>query len=134
MNSVILIGRLTHDPELSYTAGQKVVCKFTLAVDRVKDGADFIRIITWDKQAENCSKYLSKGRQAAVRGRIQTGSYDDRNGNKVYTTDVVADNVEFIGERSENSRSDGRNYGKGNSYQPSAQSPNFAEINEPIPF
>ena len=102
MNSVILIGRLARDPELSYTPNQTEVCKFTLAVDRPKahgedKGADFIRIIVWGLQGDRCGKYLTKGRQVAVMGRIQTGSYKNRNGDTVYTTDVVADRVEFLG-------------------------------------
>ena len=102
MNSVILIGRLARDPEMSYTQQQTALTRFTLAVDRPKrqgedNGADFIRITVWGKQAENCDRYLSKGRQAAVMGRIQTGSYKNRNGETVYTTDVIADRVEFLG-------------------------------------
>lgn len=97
MNNVILIGRLTNDVEFGYTPNQNAMCKFTLAVNRVKEGADFIRIIVWNKQAENCNKYLSKGRQVAVHGRIQTGSYKGKDGKTVYTTDVIADNVEFLG-------------------------------------
>lgn len=100
MNNVVLIGRLANDPELSYTPNnQTAVCRFTLAVNRMRkeDGADFIRITVWGKQAENCDRYLSKGRQAAVHGRIQTGSYTNRDGAKVYTTEVVANSVEFLG-------------------------------------
>ena len=103
MNSVVLIGRLTRDPELSYTPNtQSAVTRFTLAVDRPRrqgedQGADFIRITVWGKQAETCDRYLSKGRQVAVLGRIQTGSYKNREGVTVYTTDVVADRVEFLG-------------------------------------
>ena len=103
MNSVILIGRLARDPELSYTANtQTAMCRFTIAVDRPRrqgedQGADFIRITVWGRQAESCDRYLSKGRQVAVMGRIQTGSYKDRNGETVYTTDVVAERVEFLG-------------------------------------
>lgn len=100
MNSVVLIGRLANDPELSYTPNnQTAVCRFTLAVNRMRkeDGADFIRITVWGKQAENCDRYLSKGRQAAIHGRIQTGSYTNRDGAKVYTTEVVASSVEFLG-------------------------------------
>ena len=101
MNSVILIGRLTKDVELSYTQSNTPVAKFTLAVDRPKrdgqeNGADFIRITVWGKQAENCDRYLGKGRQAAIMGRITTGSYE-KNGERVYTTDVTADRVEFLG-------------------------------------
>lgn len=103
MNSVILIGRLARDPELSYTPNtQAAVCRFTIAVDRAKrngedQGADFIRVTTWGRQAEICDRYLSKGRLISVQGRIQTGSYKNRNGETVYTTDVVADRVEFLG-------------------------------------
>lgn len=107
MNEVILIGRLTRDPETRYTQGQMALCNFTLAVDRPysrnrREGdqtADFIRITVFDRQAENCSKYLTKGSQAAVQGRIQTGSYQDKDGKTIYTTDVVANRVEFLGSR-----------------------------------
>ena len=100
MNNVVLIGRLTKDPELAY-GGQNsdiAVCRFTLAVDRpTQDKAtDFIRIVVFRKQAENAKQYLAKGRQCAVEGRIQTGSYKDREGKTVYTTDVVANRVEFL--------------------------------------
>jgi len=109
MNSVILIGRLAKDPELSYTPStQTAACRLTLAVDRPKrngeaDGAgyvrsaDFIRVTVWGRQGETCDHYLAKGRQVAISGRIQTGSYKNRNGETVYTTDVVADRVEFLG-------------------------------------
>ena len=105
MNQVILIGRLARDPELSYTPNtQQAVCRFTIAVDRPRRrdsnedaGADFIRITVWGRQAETCDRYLSKGRQVAVVGRIQTGSYKNREGVTVYTTDVVAERVEFLG-------------------------------------
>lgn len=102
MNNVVLIGNLSRDPELSYTPNtQTAVCRFTLAVNRPKrdgqdTGADFIRIIVWGRQAENCKRYLSKGRKVAVSGRITTGSYKDRNGQTVYTTDITAENVEFL--------------------------------------
>ena len=94
MNSVVLIGRLTKDPEVRYTAG-------TVAVDRpVRAGGerqtDFPRVTVFGKQAENCERYLKKGRLVGVQGRIQTGSYDKNDGTKVYTTDVVADRVEFL--------------------------------------
>ena len=103
MNSVILIGRLARDPELSYTPNtQNAKCIFTIAVDRPRrngedQGADFIRITVWGTQGENCDRYLSKGRQVAIAGRIQTGSYKNRDGQTVYTTDVVAERVEFLG-------------------------------------
>lgn len=102
MNSVTLIGRLTKDVELKYTGNQTSAAHFTLAVNRPQaqnseNSADFIRITVFGKQAENCNRYLSKGRQAAISGRIQTGSYKDKEGKTVYTTDVIANNVEFLG-------------------------------------
>jgi single-strand DNA-binding protein len=114
MNSVILIGRLCADPELSYTPNtQTAVCRFTLAVDKARktedQSADFIRITVWDKQAENCDRYLRKGSQCAIHGRIQTGSYKGRNGETVYTTDVVADRVEFLGSKGETQQEVPRN-------------------------
>ena len=99
MNSVLLIGRLTRDPERVDRSGN-VICTFTIAVDRPKDGADFIRIVAFGKQAENCSQYLAKGRQVAVQGHIQTGSYP-KEGQTIYTTDVVGDRVEFLGSNPE---------------------------------
>ncbi len=139
MNSVVLIGRLARDPELSYTPNtQTAACRITLAVDRPKkkgdEGvADFIRIIVWGAQAESCAKYLSKGRQAAVKGRISTGSYKNRDGQTIYTTEVVAEQVEFLGTGGENSRSNGRNHDSGNSYQPEPET-GFFSMNEPVPF
>ena len=117
MNSVILTGRLTRDPELRYTSGsQMAVAKFSIAVDRpVRAGkereADFPRITVFGKQAENCERYLAKGRMVGIQGRLQTGSYQDKDGRTVYTTDVIADRVEFLewGERKEGASSG--NYG-----------------------
>ena len=104
MNNVILIGRLVRDPELSYTTTGTAICKFTLAVDRPagagKDKtADFIRITVFNAQAENSNRYLKKGSKCAVNGRIQTGSYKDRDGKTVSTFDVIANNVEFLQAR-----------------------------------
>lgn len=101
MNSVILIGRLTRDPEVRYVAtSQMAVATFTVAINRpMTNGekkADFPRVTVFGKQAENCERYLAKGRLVGVQGRLQTGSYQDKNGNTVYTTDVVADRVEFL--------------------------------------
>ena len=102
MNKVVLIGRLTRDPELRYTGSNTPVASFTLAVNRPFSNqqgereADFINVVVWRKQAENVKNYLSQGSQAAVEGRIQTRSYDDQNGQKRYVTEVVADNVEFL--------------------------------------
>ncbi len=98
MNSVVLIGNLTRDPEVRYTAEtQTAVCTFTLAINRGKDkGADFPKITIFGKQAENCERFLEKGRKVAVQGKINTGSYKNKDGATVYTTDVIANNVEFL--------------------------------------
>ena len=112
MNSVALIGRLTRDPEVRYGAAtQTAVARFTIAVDRQRgregeQTADFIGIVCFGKTAELVEKYMSKGRLVGVTGRIQTGSYE-KDGRKVYTTDVVADRVEFLdrGDRSEGGQS-----------------------------
>ena len=98
MNRVLLIGRLTKDPEVRYTKSQLAVAHFTLAVDRpTKDKqTDFIRVVAFDKTAENIEKYVRKGSQVAVEGSITTGSYKDRDGKTVYTTDISADRVEFL--------------------------------------
>lgn len=95
MNNVILIGRLTSDPELKQSE-KYTQCKFTLAVNRLKEGADFISCIAWNKQAELINKYLHKGNQVAIEGRIQTGSYE-KDGVKHYTTDVIVQSLNFIG-------------------------------------
>lgn len=106
MNNAVLIGRLCRDPELSYTTTGTAICKFTLAVDRpTRAGedktADFIRITAWSAQAENIGRYLHKGSKCAVNGRIQTGSYKDRDGKAVSTFDVIASNVEFLDSKTE---------------------------------
>ena len=101
MNRVELIGRITRDPELRYTSSNIATARFTLAVNRPfqsqngEQGTDFINIVVWRKQAENVKKYVSKGSLVAVEGRIQTGSYE-KDGQRVYTTDVVADSVQFL--------------------------------------
>lgn len=102
MNKVILMGRLTRDPEVKNTTTGKAVATFTLAVDRRfknKDGqkeADFINIVVWGKQAEFVGQYLSKGSQIGVSGRLQVRSYDGQDGHRRYVTEVVADEVYFI--------------------------------------
>lgn len=102
LNRVILIGRLTRDPELRYTPTGVAVAQFTLAVDRPFSNqqgereTDFIPIVTWRQLAETCAQYLRKGRLAAVEGRLQVRSYDNAEGRKVYVTEVVADNVRFL--------------------------------------
>ena len=102
MNRVALIGRLTSKPELKYTPSNIETTKFTVAVNRNYTGtdgkreADFINVVAWKKQAETITKYFDKGSLIAIEGRIQTGSYTDKDGNKRSTTDVVLENLEFI--------------------------------------
>ena len=108
MNRIILLGRLVKDPDVKVTTSGKTVCTFSLAVDRPFQGkngqreADFILIQTWNKTAEICGNSLSKGQRLLVEGRLQIRSYDGKDGNKHYVTEVIADRVEFI-ERKEKS-------------------------------
>lgn len=100
MNKVILIGRLTKDPDLRYTPNGAAVCNFTVACDkRDKDGnkdADFIDCVAWNKSAENLAKYMSKGRQIAVEGRVDVSSYE-KDGQRRWKTQIVCNSVEFLG-------------------------------------
>ena len=142
MNSVVLLGRLTRDPEVRYSAGtQMAICRFSVAIDRPprqngEKQTDFPSVVVFGKQAENCERYLAKGRLVGIQGRLQTGSYTNKDGATVYTTDVVADRVEFLewGDRSERQTA-----------RPAAQSSapaggfdaapeGFSAIDEDIPF
>ncbi|MGL4483485.1 MAG: single-stranded DNA-binding protein [Anaerovoracaceae bacterium] len=102
MNNVSLIGRLTRDPEVRYTQGANLaVASFSIAIDRLpraneEKKTDFIRIVVFGKQAESCEKFLAKGRLVGVEGRIQTDSYVNKEGQKVFTTDIVANRVQFL--------------------------------------
>ena len=139
MNKVILMGRLTRDPEVRYSAGENAlaIARYTLAVDRRfhRDGeatADFINCVTFGRAAEFAEKYLRQGTKIAVSGRIQTGSYTNRDGHKVYTTEVVVDEQEFA---------EGKNAGSGSSHtQPAPETDpdgfmNIPEgIEEEMPF
>lgn len=125
MNNINLVGRITRDPETTYTQNNMAVCKFTLAVDRrfKKDGqqqADFPRIVCFGKTAENVDKYMGKGRLVGVTGRLQTGSYKDKDDRMVYTTDVIADSVDFLDKAKEGQGSQGNE--------------DFTPSNEPDPF
>ena len=104
MNKVILAGRLVRDPELRYTQTGKAVVSFSLAVNRrfnhnQEQTADFIPIVVWDKLAEVCSKHLFKGSQVLIKGRIQIRSYDAQDGSKRYVTEVIAQELEFMGSK-----------------------------------
>lgn len=107
MNNVSLIGRLTQDPELRTTSTGLSNCRFSLAVDGRTNSegertTNFINVVAWRAQAENLCKYCSKGSQVAVTGYIQTGSYTAQDGTKRYTTDVVANQITFLGSKSSN--------------------------------
>ena len=95
MNTVCLVGRLTSDPELKYTQNGKAVAKFTIAIDRYKSEADFIRVVAWEKQAEAVANYIRKGQQLGITGNIKTGKYQKDDGSTVYTTEVYAQSFDF---------------------------------------
>lgn len=113
MNKVFLIGRLVRDPELRYTSSNIPVASFSLAVNRNftnqsgEREADFINIVVWRKQAENCKNYINQGSQVAIDGRLQTRSYEDQTGQKRYVTEVVADNVQFLDTKASRQQKDG---------------------------
>ncbi len=148
LNRVILIGRLTKDPELRYTPQGVAVAQFTLAVDRgfssnrEEREADFIPIVVWRQLAETCANYLRKGRLAAVEGRIQVRNYDNNEGRRVYVTEVIADNVRFLesanregGGQARDESSGGGNaggYGGGNAGRSSGSRNSGSNNNDPF--
>ena len=151
MNSVQLIGRLTRDPEVRYTTGQNqtAVARFGIAVNDgygENERTSFINIVVFGRQAENCERYLSKGRQVGITGRIQTGSYENKEGRKVNTFEVVANRVEFLGGGDGASRQSGSGYSRPQqSQQPQQNSgggfgedfggiEGFQSVDDDIPF
>lgn len=139
MNKVILIGRLARDPEMRTTPSGVATTSFTIAVQRNYANAqgdreaDFISCVAWRKQAENIAKYCSKGSQVAVEGRIQTRNYDAQDGTKRYVTEVIADNVTFLGGRSTSSESSSyaaNNYNNVSNTNDSMSSNNFGGSND----
>ncbi len=112
INRCVLVGRLTKDPEIRYTSSNIAYTRFTIAVNRTFSGpngereADFIQCIAWRKQAENVARFVKKGSLVGVEGRIQTGSYDDRDGTRKYTTDIVCDSVQFLEPKGDGSEPD----------------------------
>lgn len=140
MNDVTLIGNLGGDPELRYTNGGAAVCNFKLATNERftdKDGnkqeqTEWHRIVVWGKQAEVCEKYLSKGKQVAIKGQIKTREWEDKDGNRRYTTEITARHVEFLGERGGGGRSGGSGGSKANDGR--APSNNRAFNDDDIPF
>lgn len=112
MNNVVLIGRMVRDPEVRYTANQTAVARFTIAIDRMtrqgeEKKTDFPNIVCFGKTAELCERFLTKGRQVGVQVRIQTGSYKTQTGETRYTTEIVADRVEFLGSKNDGGGSGG---------------------------
>lgn len=113
VNKVILLGRLGQDPELKYTPGGSAVCNFSLATTEAwtdkqgqkQEKTEWHRVVVWGKLAELCNQYLAKGRQAFLEGRLQTRSWDDKDGNKRYTTEILASTVQFIGGATANNNS-----------------------------
>ncbi len=110
MNKTILIGNLTKDPEYSTTQSGTAVCKMSIAVNRNfvnaegKRDTDYFNIVAWRGLADNCAKYLSKGKKIAVVGSIQNRSYDDKNGQTKYVTEIMADEIEFLSPQIENAK------------------------------
>ena len=140
MNNVSLIGRLTADPELKHTQSGIATTRFAIAVDRtfVKQGeerqADFINIVAWRQTAEFVCKYFTKGRRIAIIGEIRTGSYIDKDGNKRYTFEVFANNVEFCDSKGDSGNGNGNGNGNGGGSQRSYQQNNYRqEAPKPAP-
>ena len=123
INRAVLTGRLTRDPELRYTTSGTAVVSFTLAVDRQfrnQNGdrdADFINCVIWRKSAENFCNFTSKGSLVGIQGRIQTRSYDNKDGQRVYVTEVVAENITFLDSKKGNNQSQQGGYQQSNGYQ-----------------
>lgn len=130
MNSVVLMGRLVHDPKLVDVNGT-AICSFRLAVDKEygKGEADFINCKAFSKTAENLTAYKHKGDAIALKGRIQTGSYKNKNGDTVYTTDVIADRIEFVG--SKNDSTNNREREQSYRYE---EAPAFESVTDDVPF
>lgn len=140
VNKVILVGNLGQDPEIRYTPGGAAVCNFSIATTerwnskqsgQLEEKTEWHRIVVWGKQAENCNQYLKKGRPAYIEGRLQTRSWDDKDGNKRYTTEIVAQAVQFLGGRDSAGSSEPRAAAK-----PQAQNdgPPPFDADDDIPF
>ncbi|MBU8684177.1 single-stranded DNA-binding protein SsbA [Bacillus haynesii] len=133
LNRVVLVGRLTKDPELRYTPSGAAVATFTLAVNRTftnqqgEREADFINCVVWRRQAENVANFLKKGSLAGVDGRLQTRSYENQQGQRVYVTEVQAESVQFLEPKGGGSGSGGYSGGQGGQHFGGGQ-------NEPAPF
>lgn len=143
MNRCVILGNLTRDPELKTTTSGKSVCNFTVAVSRRFSNqsgereADFIPVVVWAKQAENCAKYLRKGSQCAVAGSIQVRNYEAKDGSRRYVTEVIADEVQFLARTASSASSENSSQNQDSQYQDggSQSAPSdMQEINEDLPF
>ncbi len=141
MNKVILIGRLTKDSELRYTQSGTAVAGFTLAVDRRFSNqsgereADFVNCVAWNKAAEFVSEYFHKGKQMALEGRLQVRSYDGNDGQKRWVTEVVAEQIEFVGSKNDGSNnSNGRNGNTNSSSGSSSGNNPYAGLGQEVMF
>ncbi len=140
INKVIIVGRLGNNPELKTLSPGNMVTTFSVATSEswVKDGqkqerTEWHRVVVWGKQAENCAKYLSKGRQVYVEGKLQTRQWEDQQGQKKYSTEVVAQNVQFLGSTSENATTTSSSQNEGFESQDFGPEPKF-DANDEIPF
>lgn len=134
INTVVLIGRLTKDPILRYTQNGIAVASFTIAVNRIKSGsngqqeADFVNCVAWRKQAENLCNFMIKGDAVGIDGRIQTRSYDGQDGNRVFVTEVVAEQVQFLtSKKKDGNQSQGNYSGNQSTSQPQGNNQNTNE-------
>lgn len=139
MNKVVLMGRLTKDPDVRYTQTGKVVCQFTLAVDRPfanqdrQKEADFIQVVVWGKIAELCGNSLTKGQRVLIDGRLQIRSYDAKDGGKRWVTEIIAQSVEFIERKTADSNSQGHSSNPAPKSEMEAFGP-AVPFDEEIPF
>src|SRR5690606_35354525 len=137
MNRVVLVGRLTADPQLRYTSSGTAVATFTLAVNRNfknqagEQEADFINVVVWRKPAENVANFLKKGSLAGVDGRIQTRNYEGQDGKKVYVTEVVSESVQFLEPRNSNNQQNNQTTSQSNTSPNNDRDP-FANDGQPI--
>ncbi len=139
VNKVILIGNLGKDPDLRYTPGGQAVASFTMATNEkwrdkegnMQDKTEWHNIVVWGRQAEIAKEYLAKGRPAYIEGRLQTRSWDDKDGNKRYITEIVAQRIQFLGSREQGA---GASSGSGGEMPPEAPQPDLAAEDDDLPF
>lgn len=135
INNVVLVGRMTKDPELKYTQSGVAVTRFTLAVNRPftnqqgQREADFVNCVTWRKQAENTANFLRKGSLTGIEGRIQTSNFEGKDGNRVFMTEVVVDSVQFLEPKNSNTGNSPNNQNSGGNQQGGTNTPSQQQSN-----